>query len=405
MTNASSTPESYEFSNGSTLYSVGWSFRNDRGMRLATGTFVEQYNNLVHVVRVTDDGKSMQQYASFEHPYPTTKVGWIPDVNGSHPDLIGTTGDFLRLWRVRDDDAALTTDMTNISHHGYSTTTRKSSPSTSSSAATNNNTTTVPSSTTTTANTNITNKNNNNNHYHHHHHHHHVELNCTFNNEFVQNHCCAPLTAFDWNQKDPTLIGTSSIDTTCTIWDIQTQQRRTQLIAHDKQVYDFAFAAGSVDVFASVGADGSVRLFDLRSLDHSTIIFESRNMTPLLRLRWNTIDPNLLATVAMDDPVVELLDIRQPGHPFADLDHRSDMSTNCVNAVSWAPHNQNTIATGSDRCLALTWNIEDTLSSRSRIEPAASYAAETAIANMQWGPTNPDWIALVLDDKLRVVRV
>jgi hypothetical protein len=31
---------------------------------------------------------------------------------------------------------------------------------------------------------------------------------------------CAPLTSFDWNDTDPTMIGTSSIDTTCTIWDI-----------------------------------------------------------------------------------------------------------------------------------------------------------------------------------------
>ena len=35
-------------------------------------------------------------------------------------------------------------------------------------------------------------------------------------------------------------------------------QAKTQLIAHDKEVYDIAFAAG-VNVFASVGADGSVR--------------------------------------------------------------------------------------------------------------------------------------------------
>jgi len=35
------------------------------------------------------------------------------------------------------------------------------------------------------------------------------------------------------------------------------------LIAHDKEVYDMAFARGT-DVFASVGADGSVRVFDLR---------------------------------------------------------------------------------------------------------------------------------------------
>ena len=40
-------------------------------------------------------------------------------------------------------------------------------------------------------------------------------------------------------------------------------QPKTQLIAHDKEVYDIAFAKANTDVFASVGADGSVRLFDL----------------------------------------------------------------------------------------------------------------------------------------------
>lgn len=36
----------------------------------------------------------------------------------------------------------------------------------------------------------------------------------------------------------------------------------TQLIAHDKEVYDIAW--GGKGVFASVSADGSVRVFDLR---------------------------------------------------------------------------------------------------------------------------------------------
>ena len=31
---------------------------------------------------------------------------------------------------------------------------------------------------------------------------------------------CAPLTSFDWNEADPTIIGSCSIDTTCTIWDV-----------------------------------------------------------------------------------------------------------------------------------------------------------------------------------------
>ena len=32
---------------------------------------------------------------------------------------------------------------------------------------------------------------------------------------------CDPLTSFDRNETDPKRLGTSSIDTTCTIWDIE----------------------------------------------------------------------------------------------------------------------------------------------------------------------------------------
>ena len=85
---------------------------------------------------------------------------------------------------------------------------------------------------------------------------------------------------------------------------------KTQLIAHDKEVYDIAFskAGGGRDMFASVGADGSVRMFDLRHLEHSTIIYEDPGHTPLLRLAWNKQDPNYLATVAMDACEVVVLD-------------------------------------------------------------------------------------------------
>lgn len=55
-----------------------------------------------------------------------------------------------------------------------------------------------------------------------------------------------------------------------------------------------------LSIFFSLGADGSVRMFDLRHLEHSTIIYEDPQHTPLLRLAWNKQDPNYLATVAMD---------------------------------------------------------------------------------------------------------
>jgi WD repeat-containing protein 68 len=66
------------------------------------------------------------------------------------------------------------------------------------------------------------------------------------------------------------MIATCSIDTTCTIWDVEKMVTKTQLIAHDREVYDIAFAC-SKEVFGTLGADGSLRMFDLRTLDHSTV--------------------------------------------------------------------------------------------------------------------------------------
>jgi WD repeat-containing protein 68 len=110
----------------------------------------------------------------------------------------------------------------------------------------------------------------------------------------------------------------SILSQSCTIWDVNTQQARTQLIAHDREVFDLAFARGK-DVFASVGADGSVRMFDLRSLEHSTIIYESPDLDPLLRLEWNKQDPNYMATFMVDSRRTIILDIRVPSLPVAEL--------------------------------------------------------------------------------------
>ena len=68
-------------------------------------------------------------------------------------------------------------------------------------------------------------------------------------------------------------------------------------------MYDIAFASGK-DEFASVGADGSVRMFDLRKLEHSWIIYESSPPAPLLRLCWNKQDGHYLATISMDSSEV-----------------------------------------------------------------------------------------------------
>jgi WD repeat-containing protein 68 len=110
---------------------------------------------------------------------------------------------------------------------------------------------------------------------------------------------------------------------------------KTQLIAHDKEVFDISFSLGT-DVFGTVGADGSVRMFDLRlnykilnslsfvcnirgllllhnnirALEHSTILYESADLSPLLKIAWNKKDANYVAAISTDSPKAVILDIR-----------------------------------------------------------------------------------------------
>ena len=49
------------------------------GGRLAVGSFIEEYNNKVMVVQLDEDAGEFSARSTFEHPYPTTKIMWIPD--------------------------------------------------------------------------------------------------------------------------------------------------------------------------------------------------------------------------------------------------------------------------------------------------------------------------------------
>jgi hypothetical protein len=143
--------------------------------KLAIGSYVEQYSNVVSIIKknpASDEG-SLYKAAEFDHPYPCTKIMWTTDMRHGSKDLLATTGDYLRVWNVSDDGSGIGT----LS----------------------------------------------------------IKKEALLNNNKTSEYC-APLTSFDWNETDPSIIGTSSIDTTCTIWDVTTQQARTQLIAHDREV-------------------------------------------------------------------------------------------------------------------------------------------------------------------------
>lgn len=352
--------EIYTYKAPWTVFSLAWSNRIEQNsqFRLAIGSYIEQYNNTVQILKTkyqlqpNSEYPTMQIYSAceIEHPYPCTKILWSPEGNKSGApsadggsnnfggrDLLATTGDYLRIWSVADDG----------SEDGTLTHKREA-----------------------------------------------LMINNNRNSEY-----CSPLTSFDWNECDPSMIVTSSIDTTCTIWDINTQVVKTQVIAHDKEVFDLAFSRGT-DVFASVGADGSVRLFDLRSLEHSTIIYDTPNLEPLLRLEWNKQDPNYLATFQVDSQSTIILDIRVPCQPVTILGGHAG----CVNAVAWAPHSSCHICTAADDSHALIWDLSQ-MSKRPVEDPILAYNAEGEVNNLQWSSSQPDWVSIAFADKLQILRV
>lgn len=147
------------------------------------------------------------------------------------------------------------------------------------------------------------------------------------------------------------MIGTSSIDTTCTIWDIEKQAVQTQLIAHDSAVYDFCFS--NEHAFASSGEDGSVRYFDLRDLEHSTIIYESPKKRPLLRVAWNKQSFFYLATIEQGSNDVYILDFRYPMKAMFTLKSHKQQ----VNSIAWAPNSSSHICTAGDDNQTIIWSI------------------------------------------------
>ncbi|KAF2273737.1 WD40 repeat-like protein [Westerdykella ornata] len=313
--------------------------------KMAVGSYLEDTHNFIQILDThitpqdvsapgsTPYGLEYTRIAEATCSYPVTRILWEPPAsNKQSTDLLATSGDHLRLWSLPPPSGSTAS---NTITRSSSVNTREPPPQKLTPLA-------------------------------------------LLSNSKTPEHT-APLTSLDWNTMSPKLIITSSIDTTCTIWDIPTLTAKTQLIAHDKEVFDVRFCAGSVDVFVSCGADGSVRMFDLRSLEHSTIIYEpseklisdrdrsspSGRMSPtkaqqtmsyappLLRLAASPHDSHLLATFAADSSLIRVLDVRQPGQALLELRGHSA----AVNSIEWNPSRRGMLASGADDHLVLIWDL------------------------------------------------
>jgi len=400
----------------------GQQLRPRSAFRLGIASFTEDYRNRIAVVGLQDERVLVEDdytdYPDFvtlveaNHGYPATSLQWQPALASSYAwsqkspstELLATTGDALRIWEYSSDaqpamSGYVGRQPTSVGHR----LTLKTALSGQSKVQTQG--------------------------------------------------AGAPLTNFSWNEKSPNLVVTSSIDTTCTVWNIDTSSAITQLIAHDREVYDVAWLPGSTDIFVSVGADGSLRAFDLRSLEHSTILYETpapKNVppptasptssarpptSPLLRIAFNPADSNYMSTFHMDGSDIQILDMRSPGQPVMELKaHRAQ-----VNALGWGSNENPLLATAGDDCQLLLWDLasytqniasprgppNSRLSSprpdvKKRVvtDPVMAYSAQSEITNLAWSPqiagmtmntghsTAPgEWIAIAIGKSIKALKV
>lgn len=400
----------------------GQQLRPRSAFRLGVASFIENYQNQIAIVGLQDERVLVEDdytdYPDFVtlceayHGYPATSLQWQPASAHAHSwsqksastELLATTGDALRVWEYSGDGP-----VTSSNYVGRQ-------PSVSSA--------------------------------------HSLTMKTALSGQSkVQNQSAgAPLTNFSWNEKSPNLIVTASIDTTCTVWNIDTSTAMTQLIAHDREVYDVAWLPGSTDIFVSVGADGSLRAFDLRSLEHSTILYETpapKNVplptsnpsasarpptSPLLRIAFNPSDSNYMSTFHMDGSDVQILDMRSPGQPVIELrGHQGP-----INALGWGSADHPLLATAGDDCQVLLWDLANYTqgaasprSAGSRLnsprpdakkkivtDPVMAYTAPSQITNLAWSPliqgmtmnsgystATGEWLAIASGKTIKALKV
>ena len=207
-----------------------------------------------------------------------------------------------------------------------------------------------------------------------------------------------PLTSCDWSRANNAIIGVSSVDRTCSIWDLNKSVEKYMIIAHDKAVYDISLGPDEF-IFMSTGADGSVRLFDSRQANSSSIIFETRDESAMTRLKWNLVNPNFILTVIVDKNEIYILDQRKLSAPYGIL----KVHTNVVNNAIWAPQSNSNLISVSDDKTALLWDIYS--DSEKAEEYIMKYEAEKEIENVAWGDVTQNWVGIIDGNQAEILKI
>lgn len=62
------------------LYAINFSNKPETNFRLSLGSFIEDTQNKIEIIRLNESRGEFERCTVFEHEYPPTKIMWIPDL-------------------------------------------------------------------------------------------------------------------------------------------------------------------------------------------------------------------------------------------------------------------------------------------------------------------------------------
>ena len=229
------------------------------------------------------------------------------------------------------------------------------------------------------------------------------------------NDLSAPLTSFDWS-RDKNYIVCSSIDTTCSIFDIKEEKFYKQLIAHDKEVgsdqtFDVSFNEDG-NLFVTVGGDNTLRQFDIRDLSKSDILHDRDTDDPFIRVAWNQRNPTQIAMISLYSPSIFIYDVRNTYTKLKELNYHKDRVNNIawspeINSSKWGLTADNYLCSIGEQNKAFIWdlngvNLTNEASEQINKNPHLEYNSQEEIVNVAW--TNRSWIRNASKNKVQLMK-
>ncbi|CAO2813738.1 unnamed protein product [Amaranthus hypochondriacus] len=207
-----------------------------------------------------------------------------------------------------------------------------------------------------------------------------------------------------WNHLKEGYLLSGSYDCKICVWDVSSMPQSKVLDslsvykAHDSNVEHVAWHTKNENLFGSVGDDGRLMIWDLRSDKPQQSVIAHENEVNYLS--FNSFNEWVVAT-ASSDTTVGLFDTRKLDTPLHILGNHTEE----VFQVEWDPNHETVLASSSDDRRLMVWDLNRVGEEQS--EEASDGPAEllfshgghkARISDFCWNKNEPWMISSVADD-------